>query len=423
MFKLPDLLKGSAMLLGASVVARGSTLLFRYLAAIQLSTDDYGRLSLYISLFLSMSSVASFGIGATLAKFAVKSDSKSIDPTALYNNALLLTSVTSLLATLIFVVIAWRTSHQLWTLNIISATAVGFLFWSYFQVSIGFSLADLKFGLASLYDAGDGLVKLSLLCTVFVFSPKVEVSTYVFAYTLSYFILAIFACRSNARVLGIRVATNPLTFYDASCIRNIFRHTFSLMVITFVTLFYSFLLRSFLSNHSTYEVAVFDMAMVFYSIPRMVFASLVRPIVPYASRRSGSRIPLQGLGRIITVFGIIIVAGMGLYYAGLVEWSLRYIGLSEYVQSFPVFLVLLSGGFFDLGFGFMSGYFQGIGKINSICTITLSVFVVLIPLSLYMVHHYRVYGAAVSSVLFTAVLATATALYAHSRIGFQHVSE
>jgi O-antigen/teichoic acid export membrane protein len=415
------MLKGSVVLLGASVLARGSMLLFRYVAALTLSAEDYGRLSLYISLFLSMSTIASFGVGASLAKLAVRESRDEIETETLYGNCVLLTSATSLLASIMFALILKQSAYELLTYQVIAASCIGFLFWSYFQVSIGFSLAEMKFGTASLYEAGDGIVKLVLLAIAGLFVTQISLEAYIMAFSLGYVMLSGLALRINARTLGIGIRSNPLRSFDVALLKGIVSHSSALMVVTFINLFYGFIVRSFLAGFSNSEVAIFDMALTFYSIPKIVFVSLVRPVVPYASRRAGDKVTVPGVGKIVVVLAAAMAIAVALHYSGSVAALLHLLRLPGYIDSFPVFLVLMGGALFDLIFGFLSSYFQGIGKVNVICAITVCVFLLTLPISFYAVQMFRLYGAAAANVFFFALLASATAFYAHRRIGFQKV--
>ena len=423
MFNYTDLLKGSALLFIASLVARGSTLLLRYLAAVDLSPNDYGNFSLYVSLFLSIAAIASFSIGPALSKLAVSYKEQSNNRNVLYGNSLLLVAVTSSLACIIFFIVFLSSSRHLLTINIAVATVVGFIFWAYFQVSIGLSLADFKFRIVSIYEAGDGLIKLGFLCCIFILSSEIKVSSFIFAFTLPYVLLALLGYCCNAFILNIRVTQNPIKSYNRQCLSSILGHTFPLMTITFINLFFSFFLRFLLSKHSNSEVAIFDMAMVFYSVPRMIFVSLVRPIIPFASRRIGSKIRIFGFGKIIIVFGSLMCAAIGFYYSGFVGLFLSYIGLPEYLDSFPIFLIILSGSVLDLSFGFMSSYFQGYGKIKQICNIVILVFILMIPFSFYAISLHRVYGAAISYIMYYFFLAVLATYNGYRQVGFQFTNK
>jgi len=415
------LLKGSAILLGASVFARGSMLLFRYVAALNLSTEDYGRLSLYISLFLSMSTVASFGVGGALAKLAVQDGKPERDHGALYYNSILLTLCTTILATCAFAFVLGQSSRELLTFRNIAVTAVGFLFWSYFQISIGFSLAELKFSLASIYEAGDGIIKLLLVAVFGLLMAKINLEVFILSFSLGYVLLSGLAAQNNARVLGLGVCKNPLKSFDAPLFKGLVGHSSSLMLITFVNLFYGFILRSFLAGSSNTEVALFDMALTFYSVPRMVFVSLVRPVVPYASRNVGGRIVIPQIGKVLAVFAAVMAFMTFAYMSGLIAAILRELGLGVYLESFPVFIILMSGALFDLGFGFLSSYFQGAGKVHVVSTLTLGAFVLTLPFSYYAVKAFGIYGAATANVIFITLLAGMTTWFAQRQIGFQMV--
>jgi len=416
------MLKGSTALLGASIVARGSMLLFRYISALSLSPDDYGKLSLYISLFLSMSTIASFGMGGSLTKLAVRESETGKEPKALFGSCILLTVFTTLLATFAFVLMLRQSAHELLTSQIVTVSFVGFLFWSYYQISVGFSIAELKFGLASLYEAGGGIVKLVLLVFAGLLVTHIDLELCIFSFSLAYVFLFAFAAWNNARGLGIGVYIFSLEFFDWSLFKRIVSHSSALMMITFINLFYGFLLRSFLSSHSHVDVAVFDMAFTFYSVPRMVFASLVRPVVPYATRQRDGKIAMPaGLGRIIILISLSLSCAYILEITGIVSSLLRIVGLANYVKSFPIFLILMFGAFFDLVFGFLSSYFQGLGKVNLICIIIVCVFILTLPFSFYAVKMFKVYGAAISYVTFMALLAGLSVLLAYKFIGFRKV--
>jgi O-antigen/teichoic acid export membrane protein len=420
MLEIRNMLKGSMLLLFASVFARGSMLLFRYLAAITISPDDYGRLSLYISLFLSMATIASFGVGGSLAKLAVNekgcTDGNYI---SLYGNSIILTLFTTIIATGAFAFALKQASSSLFSNTVVAATAVGFLFWSYFQISIGFSLARLRFNLASMYEAGDGVIKLLLVLLAWFLFGTPNLDVFIFSFCLGYFLLTIWAAVNNCKLLVNTSCINPFKSFDMSKIGGLASHSSALMIITFATLFYGFVLRSFLAASSNVDVALFDMALTFYSVPKMVFVSLVRPIVPFAARRAGARITVPPIARFIYLFFVVMVAAIVLHVVGFTGIIFKYIGLSAYLDSFPVFIVLMFGALFDLGFGFLSSYLQGAGKVRVVSVLAVFTFILTLPISFYAVKSFGVYGAAVVNVVFNSMLAIATALAAKRLLGFE----
>ncbi len=413
------LLKGSALLLSASIFARGSMLLFRYLAAVTISPHDYGCLSLYISLFLSMATIASFGVGGSLAKLAVREEENHEAHFSLYSNAIIMTLFTSMLATIAFVVALQQSSTGLLTARVVAVTAAGFVFWSYFQISIGFSLAALKFNQVSRYEAGDGITKLLLLLIAWLILGKPTVFTFIITYSMGYLLLFAWAIVNNYKLFGNPGSLNPFRLFDVSRIGRLAGYSSSLMMITFINLFYGFLLRSFLVSYSTLDVALFDMALTFYSVPKMIFVSLVRPVVPYASRNSGGKIMLPPVGKFFFVFFVLLSVALLLYLSGITELCLNKLGLIVYHDSFPIFLVLMLGALFDLGFGFLSSYLQGVGRVRIVAALTVCTFVVTLPISYYAVRSFGVYGAASAQVAFTAILAVMTAWSAGRLVGFE----
>jgi len=281
----------------------------------------------------------------------------------------------------------------------------------------------MRFWLVSFYESSDGLAKLLIICVASFFYQNLNVILFIYSYTFSYIIMLIISIYNNVRIMNFSVFINPITNYNAKVIKYIFNHSFYLMGVTFSTLFYSFLLRLFLSSKSNTEVALFDMALLFYSFPRMVFASLVRPIVPFASQRRNSMIMLPDLIKIGTFLSIFFITGIFLYKINIVYNLLKYIGMDNYITSFPVFLVLLLGSIFDLSFGYCSSYLQGIGKIRDLFLLTLVVSIITLPLSFLAISNYNVYGAAIANVMYNISLALFIVIYCFIKIGFQSMNK
>lgn len=406
-------------LLIASLVARGSMLVFRYIAALRLTIEDYGLLSIYISLFLSMASLSSFGIGGTLAKLAVKKDKIQTEVDPLYCNAILLTSFTTLIAICSFAVVLNMSAPKLTSARILSVTGLGFLLWSYFQVSIGFSLARFKFALVAIYEAGDGFFKLALAAAVALIWDFSKPESFVLCFCLAYVFLFALSLYFNSNTIGISIFINYIKCFDWVVLKKITSHSFALMLISFVNLLYGFLLRFFLSGTSNSDVAIFDMAITLYSIPKMIFAALVRPVIPYAAVNSTQKISVPRLDRFLILFLASMTLLIYLDSSGHMDRLFSVVGLGAYAKAFPLFILLLIGSPFDLCFGFLSGYFQGAGKVDTLCKITIGVFFLTLPVSYFAVTSYGIYGATITNVVFVLFLAVITTGFAQRLIGFK----
>lgn len=413
------LLRGSGVLLAASMLARGSMFVFRYIAAVNLTTEQYGQLSLYISLFLSIATFASFGVGGTLSKWAVRKAQSEQSRKILYVNALLLIGCTTLIGFGAFVFALRLNSPQLVIPSILGGAALGLFSWSYLQIFIGFNLADFKFSRVSLYEAGDGLIKLLIMLCFSLLLASVNQKVFIFAFCYGYVVLFLITCFNTPLLFRKPFAGNPIKLVDKLIFTKLATHSSVLMLISLSTLLNGYMLRSFLSRSSATDVAIFDMAITLYSIPKMIFASLVRPVVPYASRMCGQKIPVPNMRLMGTVF----VGGMLLLYvfylSGAMQFFFNKIGLGAYYRSVPIFLLLLMGAPFDLCFGLLSGFFQGAGKVRIVCLVAVGTLTLSLPCSYIAVNLFGREGAAIVNVLFTIILASMTIWVAHREFGFE----
>jgi O-antigen/teichoic acid export membrane protein len=412
--RVREAIKQGGILLIGSVAGRGSSFLFRYIGAATLQVEAYAALCLYISMFLTLSTIGSLSIGTTLAKLAGE---PRRDLAALYRNAVILIFGSSLLSASFFAYWLSKVHGLNYSVEIIVSGFLATIFFASYQVGIGQSLAKMKFFQTSAYDAAEGLTKIIALGALVLFGSCLRLETFVFAFSVSYLILALWAVINNRVYLISSLTMRSLVNLEVGVVKEISGHAVAITLVSFENLLFFFMLRYFLALSSAYEVAVFDFSLVLYSIPKMVFAAVVRPVVPFVARAEYRQVRLPRIKPVLTTF----LVGLALSYlalkTGWTRFAFQSLGIGKYEESFPLFLVILMGSFFDLTFGYISSYLQGLGRVWGIFTITLIVTVIALPLSFMAVSRYHLYGAAVSCVIFFFLLSMASLLYCRKAIG------
>jgi O-antigen/teichoic acid export membrane protein len=120
--------------------------------------------------------------------------------------------------------------------------------------------------------------------------------------------------------------------------------------------------RAILARSSYRDVAVFDFALLLYTIPQRFVASFVTALVPLAAQRK--RLTLRAPGRLDVAVAAIAtgIGALALHATHAVPALLSVLGLERYRGAETLMLVLLLGAPGELFFGFYSALLQASGR-------------------------------------------------------------
>ena len=421
MFNLRDILRSATLLSLGAFVGRAGAFAFKYIAMVVLSVEDYGKFSLVMSLFLSLSVVASFGIATALSKVAADEAGDGDRTELLYRNAVALTTITGLVAWSIFIVLLHLSIGESGSLLMIVVYGAAFMSLGYYHVSIGMNLGRLRFGVAAFYEAGESLAKLVLIAIAWIAFAELTSTRFLLVFCLSYSLLGVIAFLNRGKWGFHAHGEKGFSRLDKTIWGVVLRQSCMLSSISFVNIFYAFLLRYYLSLSSIYEVAIFDFALVLYSIPRMIFGAIVRPIIPYAANSREEKVRIPDIWYSLMIFFIGIVVVFVSYTSGITGTVFGFMGIGAYEKSMPLFMLLCCGAIFDFSFGYLSSYLQGMGRITDVFKITMLVGLIAMGGSYYLVRHFGVYGCVLAYISYFVALATVCWLHVARVFGFDRL--
>lgn len=402
----------SALLIG-SIAARLFALLFRYTAMTTLEVEDYAKLSIYISQYLTLLPLATVSMSTTLSKLLVNQSDQNKN--VILFQAGLITLIGSIVAGLLYGLIdAWPTINDFDWL-IVSFVLSSYLCAGFLSLKVGSELARGSFNKVAIIEFSESALRFFALLSVFSIGL---VGAHWFFYSFLF----------GAPLLLILVSTlsiikRPLFISSRGNKGNniyswlLFSHSGSLAIISLLTLGFALWLRYRLLEVSLAAVAFFDVALVLYSVPRLVFASVVRPVVPLAAGSDKKRVILIKPRKAITLFLFFSAAILCIYTVDLVQTIFGWFGLSQYISAVPTFLILLILSPLDLLFGYFSAFLQGVGKIQYVTmSVAISAGLAILP-AFILTSAWGAAGAALSLGLFYFFACVSCAFVAVKTVG------
>jgi O-antigen/teichoic acid export membrane protein len=128
--------------------------------------------------------------------------------------------------------------------------------------------------------------------------------------------------------------------------------------------------------HLSYgDVASFDLALLVYSIPQRLTASLVIALVPTAAARqvAGRRITLPTATDAVVLMAAFLVCDALLWWTHALSRVLNAVGLSHYAGAEPFLLILLLAAPAELFFSMDAAVLQAFGRSRSLASLVLTV--------------------------------------------------
>jgi len=129
--------------------------------------------------------------------------------------------------------------------------------------------------------------------------------------------------------------------------------------------------------HLSYgDVASFDLALLVYSIPQRLTASLVIAVIPFAAARqvSGTRVTLPKAVDAVVITVALVLCDALLWWSHALAHALNAVGLTHYAGSERFLLILLLAAPAELFFSIDAAVLQAFGRSRSLAILVLSVF-------------------------------------------------
>ena len=133
--------------------------------------------------------------------------------------------------------------------------------------------------------------------------------------------------------------------------------------------------RVALAHVSYGDVASFDLALLVYSIPQRLTASLVIALIPLAAARqvTGSRITLPTVADAVVLMVALVLCDAILWWSHALSDLLNAVGLTHYSGVEPFLLILLLAAPAELFFSIDAAVLQAFGRSRSLASLVLTV--------------------------------------------------
>lgn len=391
-------IKSVAFLSAGIILSRLFILLFRVVAARTLSLEEYGLMSLVISIFLSLGVLGPFKVDLTLSYFLNKfrgRDAESFQ--GLFFNGLLVTLPTMVLSLAIAVLVLFF--YDIFTFNLLLVTLVFLLSRSLFSQGSGLLLGDKRIKSVSIMESLNGFTRFLLGLLFFQLLGMRSLEAGLYAFTLGFVVPALLSF-----VISV-THFKPTSFsINRNLLNNLFSYS-SFVVVSVLSFEFVFLVPRFiLSLSDLAAVAFFDMSLLVFKGVNLVLSTVPRILVPAVSDRfhTSNKIPDIRYKEILIVtlsafllIAILSITGVDSYLVSLVLGE-------KFLPFLPIFYVISLSIPFYIHLMISMSIMQGIGKANTTAKTNLFFALASIPL-FYATGVFGVMGFATGVVILTII--------------------
>lgn len=339
-----SIIKAAVPLIIGAIGSRGLALLLRIVVAASLTINAYSEYALEVALFITLMPLATLSIAIGLSKLSSGKDLEilRISATASYYIVLSL----SILATFIFYfLLPAEISHKN-AASLIACVLIGFISQGVISIEIGTSMAKLDTKRASRIELIDSGIKL-IVCISFIKIDHLDFIDLFSAYAASSILTAIvIKPKIDLSLSGEKLLCTAKSLAQACAI-------YSACSLTIFIFFYH--IRENLYSIDKTLAAKLDLAIVLYSIPKMIMVSFVRAAIPL--NNSGK---YQGISR-RNILALTALCGIASFFLILAEQNqllspvFKLVSIEEYSSALTPLSILILGAAFDLSFGIKSG--------------------------------------------------------------------
>jgi len=361
-----DFIKYTILLSLGTILSRVFVIVYRLLCAQAFTLEDYGRLALVVSLFTNISILAHIDIAAAMSKYASEFRiSKKKQLPVLFYTGLVAILPTSIFATLVF--IATLNYYGLLNLEIGLLSFVSILFFSVYHHTNGFARGFEKIRESAFFSSLKGLSRLLIFIIIFYALGVQGLTAGLYAFFLSNIapgILNLKYSLSLIRKSALRVSKTLL--------RKIYAFTGFLVIAEFAYVGIALLPRLILSFDNMADVALFDMALLLYSVFLMALSNIPAALIPLVSKNRAQKkkfnINLIEFGIISLIFMTIAYTS---FYFGVDTYAITKILGEKYAPSLNIFHIVFIALPFHAYYAIISGILQGLGRVKDLLRINL----------------------------------------------------
>lgn len=351
---------------------------YRLLAIDELSVSHYGQVALIISIFNGIALAGMAGVPVALARLGARVDGP--DDRTLLGNALRASALPSVLAAAGMGAVTLAILGSPGDAAIAAAGMPALVLSSMAQ---GYLQGRDRIWAAASIQPVNTIAQLAVLIAVIATGVDVGVGWVM----TSFYIGNVAALLYGALMVFRRVdlaERRPAT-EDARPSR-ILGFSLYLTLATLAVFLLPILSRIGVANLSYAEVAFFDLALLLYSIPERLAASVVNALIPVASNAQSlaRRVAIPGRRDVVVLTALVAGAALVLWETHAARSVLEAVGLERYGDAEPLLLIVLVGAPAELFFMLNVGLLSAFGQSRRLAVLAGAVFgvsLVLVPLA------------------------------------------
>lgn len=346
-----SLLKVAIPLIYGAVASRGLSLILRLFVAANLAINLYSEYTLQVALFITLLPLATLSIATGLSRISSKKDEDLLDIYAIA--CLYIVFALSFLSTCLFIYLIPDEISQEASMLFIMCVFAGFLSQGIIAISAGTKLAKLEARSASKIEVLDSAIKL-LFCSGFIFIPWVDFISLFLVYSACSMLTALLVMPRFCFQIPLRKILTAIKSLVRDCT---YYSTCSLIILLFF-----YVVRESLYETDKVLAAQMDFALLLYSIPKLVMASIARAVIPVAGRH---HLRVMNPKQTLSLFLLCCAVALSIYMirnSSPVFVIFSILSIDEFLPSLTPLSLLIVTAIFDLKFGVKSSLFFSQGK-------------------------------------------------------------
>ena len=351
---------------------------YRYLSVRELSVSDYGRVALLLSIFNVATVVGTYGIPATVSRLSARTGGRRADRELLRASSIAALGPTAL-AVLAMTIATYAVTHSAGD-ALVAAVGVPPMIWALLYA--GFARGKGMIWASAAIQPANIVLQMLALGAFVASGAHVGIGVVLASFYVGNG--AAYAAAYLARGRALRAAPDSEEEPDAEATpRRIISFSAWLALANFAVLMLAVLPRVSLVRSSYREVALFDLALLVYTIPQRLRSSFLIALLPIAARerKRGTKITVPGNRDLLLVTGAFLALDALLWSTHIVRVLLSHVGMSAYVGAEPLLLIILLAAPAELFFGLNSGLLQAFGESRRLSFVAVGVLAVATALS------------------------------------------
>lgn len=351
---------------------------YRYLSVRELSVSSYGRVALLLSIFNAATVIGSYGIPATVSRLSARTSGLCRDRDLLHASSLAAIGPSAVAVIVMAVTTYYVTGSPLD--SVVAAVGVPPMIWA--GLYAGFARGKGMIWAAAAIQPANIVLQLATLTLLVISGIHIGIGLVLASFYIGN--CGAYAAARLCRRAALRRA--PLTA-DEPDLEATTRHilTFSawLALANVAVLLLAVFPRIALAHFSYREVALFDLALLVYTIPQRLRSSFLVALLPIAAveRKRGTQITVPGNGDLMLLTALLLALDGLLWITHAVRFLLVSVGMSAYAGAEPLLLIILLAAPAELFFGLNSALLQAFGESRRLCVVSMVVLGISIALA------------------------------------------